>query len=96
VNDTWIIRISGDGQYRIPKDEKLLAKLNALDNKVATLIRESEAELQQLVGQMAALVREHGHPLEATLVESDLVLPPDDLTLCEAVELFEGEGVIPG
>jgi len=96
VKDTWIIRISGVGQYRIPKDESLLAELNALDNKVATLIRESEAELQRLVGQMATLVREQGRPLEATLVESDLVLPPADLTLCEAVELFEGEGIIPG
>jgi hypothetical protein len=96
VNDTWIIRVSGEGQYRIPRDENLLAELNTLDNKVAALIRESEAELQRLVGQMAALVREQGEPLEAALVESDLVLPPSDLTLCEAVELFEGEGIIPG
>lgn len=44
---------------------------------------------------MATLVRDQGRPLEAALVESDLVLPPEDLTLCEAAELFEGDGLIP-
>jgi len=96
VKDTWIIRISGTGQYQIPRDENLLAELNALDNKIAALLQKSEAELQRLAGQMATLVRERGRPLETALVESDLIIPPADLTLCEAAELFEGEGIIPG
>lgn len=96
MKDKLIVRISGVGQYEVPRDDSLLAELNALDNQIVALLQKSEAELQQLVGQMAALVRKRGRPLEAALVESDLILPPEDLNLCEASEIFEGEGLIPG
>lgn len=96
MKETFIIRIAGAGQYQVPGDANLLAELNTLDKRIVALLQESEAELGRLLGQMGALVRERGHPLEAALVESDLILPPEDLTLCEAAELFEGEGLIPG
>ncbi len=96
MKETLVIRISGEGQYEVPRDTELLAELNALDNQIVDLLRRSEAELQQLLGRMAALVRERGRPLQDALVESDLILPPVDLDLSEATELFEGEGVIPG
>ncbi len=96
AKDTFIVRISGEGQYEVPRDAELLTELNALDNQIVSLLRESEAELQKLLGQMASLIRERGRPLQDTPVESDLILPPEDLSLSEATELFEGEGLIPG
>lgn len=96
MKETFIVRIAGAGQYQVPGDEELLAELNALDNRIVALLQNAETELQRLLGQMARLVRERGPSLEAALVESDLILPPEDLTLCEAAELFEGEGLIPG
>lgn len=96
MKETFIVRIAGAGQYQVPGDANLLAELNALDNRIVALLQESEAELRRLLGGMSTLARERGRPLEAALVESDLILPPEDLTLCEAAELFEGEGLIPG
>jgi len=95
MKETLIVRIAGVGQYEVPGDANLLAEVNALDNRIVALLQESQAELRRLLGQMGALVRERGRPLGAALVESDLVLPPEDLSLCEAAELFEGEGLIP-
>ncbi|NOZ26692.1 MAG: hypothetical protein GXP39_01385 [Chloroflexi bacterium] len=91
-----MIRVAGKGQFEVPRDASLLTELNAIDNQIVALLRESEAELQRLLERMADLVRERGRSLEATLAESDLVLPPEDLTLDEALELFVGEGLIPG
>ncbi len=91
-----MIRVAGEGQFEVPRDASLLTELNAIDNQIVTLLRESEVELQRLLERMADLVRRRGRSLEATLAESDLVLPPEDLTLGEALELFVGEGLIPG
>ena len=45
---------------------------------------------------MANTVRERGESLEdGDLSPSDLIIPPDDLSLEEAKELFSGEGLIP-
>lgn len=96
MKETLIVRIAGASQYEVPGDANLLVELNALDNRIVALLQESEAELRRLLGQMVALVRQRGHPLQDTLTESDLILPPEDLTLCEAAELFEEEGLIPG
>ncbi|HEY65322.1 MAG TPA: hypothetical protein G4O02_12205 [Caldilineae bacterium] len=96
MKETFIIRVAGAGQYEVPRDASLLAELNAIDNRIVALLRDSEVELQRLLGQMADLVRKRGRPLEEALMESDLVLPPEDLTLHEATELVTEEGFIPG
>jgi hypothetical protein len=45
---------------------------------------------------MADAVRTNGSRLpDADLSPSEAIIPPDDLTLDEARELFEGEGLIP-
>ena len=45
---------------------------------------------------MLELVRGEGRPLEADVLhESDLILPPPDLTFVEAGEHFTGDGLIP-
>ena len=48
------------------------------------------------LGVMAKTVREQGERLaDEDLSASDLIIPPDDLSLEEAKELFTGEGLIP-
>ena len=96
MKENLIIRIAGDGQFEVPGDEKLLAKLNTLEGQIAVLLRESQGELSRLMEKMAALVREQGCPLATELVESDLILPPPDLSLAEAEGIFAGGGLVPG
>jgi hypothetical protein len=45
---------------------------------------------------MASTVRDRGERLDdADLTPSDGIVPPDDLSLDEARDLFSGEGLIP-
>lgn len=97
-----IVRLSGRGQYAggVPPtttdDETLLVELNELDNQIVALLAQTESELQRLLEQMAARVEAHGEIVDGSLEASDLILPPTDLTLAEAAELFTGAGIIPG
>jgi hypothetical protein len=85
----------GEGQFRTADD--LGAKLNELDSEAAQAVESGdEQRLHEVLGQMAQLVRDSGEPLPADdLSASDLILPPPDLSLDEARELFSGDGLIP-
>jgi hypothetical protein len=90
-----IVRLMGEGQYRI--DDALQSRLNELDNRaVETIDREDEPALDQILDEMAQLVREEGERLsDDELAASDLIIPPSDLTLEETRALFSEEGLIP-
>ena len=90
-----IARLMGEAQYRISDD--LLEELNAVDSRAGeALERDDEQDFRSQLEQLAKMVREHGERLEDTeLTASDLIIPPTDLSLDEAHELFEGEGLIP-
>lgn len=90
-----IVRISTEGQYRLDSD--LLDTLNEHDNKLVDIIADGdEAGFKNTFADMLALVRDHGAEVEAEeIFESDVILPPPDLTFKEARNLFTGEGVIP-
>ena len=90
-----IVRVMGDGQYRV--DEGLTGRLNELDAAAeAALERGDEEELRKLLEQLAQTVRDQGARLDdADLSASDAIVPPTDLSLEEAKELFSGEGLIP-
>lgn len=97
MSEKLVVRLSGRGQYEIVTEEEvLLAELNDLDNEIVALLSRTESALQMLLEQMSTLVEMHGTPLRETVASSDLILPPTDLTLAEAIELFEGEGLTPG
>jgi hypothetical protein len=85
----------GEGQWRLEDDA--IGRLNELDNEAAqALAREDEEELRRLLRTMADEVRSRGKQLDdADLHPSDAIVPPEDLSLAEAHELFEGEGLIP-
>jgi hypothetical protein len=90
-----IVRVMGDAQYRV--DDGLLAELNELDDAaVAALDAGDEDGFRRAVEALAARVREVGERLrDDELAGSDLIVPPVDLSLDEARELFSGEGLIP-
>jgi PspAA-like protein len=90
-----IVRVAGQGQFRIPDGDQ--AKLNELDNAAVEAVEAGdEAKFQELWGQMLALVEADGNALdEDELVESDIILPPRDITIDEARHEFTGEGLIP-
>ena len=97
MSEKLIVRLSGRGQYEIGSDTvDVLAELNAWDNEIVSLLTRTEFELQALLEQMTASVEAHGIAVQDTLAPSDLILPPSDLTLAEATQLFKGEGLIPG
>ena len=90
-----IVRIAGEGQYRLPDQDE--GRLNELDNRaVAAVEQGDQTGFQELWSQMLELVASDGNELDdEELVESDVILPPRDITFDEACAEFTGEGLIP-
>jgi hypothetical protein len=90
-----IVRIASEGQFRL--DDDVQTKLNELDNEAVTAVEQGdEARFHELFDQMIALVEEDGEPVaDDELVESDVIIPPKDLTFEEAKGEFTGEGIVP-
>jgi predicted PilT family ATPase len=90
-----IVRISGEDQYRL--DEDLHPRLNELDTAVVNAVDAGdEAGFKSSFAQLLNFVRSNGSIVDDEEIEtSDLILPPDDITLAEAAEEFTGEGLIP-
>ena len=90
-----IVRISGEGQFRLPDQDA--ERQNELDNRaVAAVEQGDETGFRELWSQMLELVARDGNALDDDeLVESDVILPPRDITIYEAKGEFTGEGLIP-
>ncbi len=90
-----IVRISGEGQYELPDEDA--DRLNELDNSaVAAVEQGDEDSFHELWQQMLELVERDGKALnDDELVESDVILPPRDISFAEAAGEFSGEGLIP-
>ncbi len=90
-----IVRISTEDQYRLPDADA--ARLNELDNEaVAAVEAGDEDRFHEVFEQMLQLVRSDGHRLgDDELEESDVILPPPDISFVEAAAEFTGEGLIP-
>lgn len=90
-----IVRISTEGQYRIPDGDA--DRLNDLDNEAVTAVEAGDEDrFHEVFEQMLEMVRSDGTPLgDDELEESDVILPPPDLTFTEAGHQFTGDGLIP-
>jgi CO/xanthine dehydrogenase Mo-binding subunit len=90
-----IVRVMGDGQYDV--DSEVAKGLNELDDQAASALQAGDEEqLRELLRRMAEQVRANGARLrDEDLTPSEAIVPPDDLTLDEARDLFEGDGLIP-
>ena len=90
-----IVRIATEGQYRLPEDDA--EALAELDNAaVAAVEGGDEDRFHETFEQMLDLVRRAGSPLgDDELEESDVIIPPPDISFVEASAEFTGEGLIP-
>ena len=90
-----IVRLMGEGQWRV--DDGLAVLLNELDDEVGRALEAGDqAAMSDALRRLAEAVRSSGTELDdSDLTPSDAVVPPEDLTLAEAHELLEGEGLIP-
>lgn len=88
-----IVRISGEGQYRL--DDAALTRINELDAAL-----ESALDTDGFSTALAALLDEVcslGEPLaDDELLGSDVVLPPQDATADEVKAMLSEDGLIPG
>jgi hypothetical protein len=85
----------GDAQYDV--DDEVAKGLNDLDNQAEQALQAGDEEqLREVLRRMAEQVRANGARLaDDDLKPSEAIVPPDDLTLEEARQLFDGEGLIP-
>jgi hypothetical protein len=90
-----IVRIATEGQYELP--EGIHDELNAIDNRVVAAVEaDDESAYQESFTALLEFIRSRGTALDGTdLRESDLIVPPPDLTLAEAEEEFTGDGLLP-
>ncbi len=91
-----IIRIMGDGQYTV--NSSLFDALNAIDNEIVGIVqKEDEKQFTQRLHDLIALIRKEGKRVsDSELVESDVIVPPADMTLVEARHVFTGTGIFEG
>ena len=91
-----IIRILGEGQFLL--DEKLLGKINDIDNKIVRDITSgNQGDYSRDLAEMIKSVKSLAKPLNPTEIRpSDIIIPPSDLTFEEAKMVFRGEGLIKG
>ncbi|MDQ6744755.1 MAG: hypothetical protein M3Z27_01855 [Actinomycetota bacterium] len=91
-----IVRISSEGQYEVP--DAILSELNELDNEAVAACEAGEGQRFRVAFDgLLSLVRGQGRALaDDELTESELILPPPDVSLAEARTEFSGEGLIPG
>ncbi|WP_370575042.1 hypothetical protein [Methanomethylovorans sp.] len=88
-----IIRVMGQGQYKVPSS--LFDELNAIDNRIVDHVTKGdEKAYKQDLAALISKVKQNGKVLAAEeLVESDVIVPPEDLTFTEAKEVFTGTGI---
>ncbi len=91
-----IVRISNEGQYEVSDEDT--ATLNELDNQAVASCEDSDDQaFRDVFGRLLDYVRTKGRPVpDDELYGSDIILPPSDVSLEEARQEFQGEGLIPG
>ena len=89
--DTMVIRIAGEGLFRVPTSIK--PALDALDSAMDTAIQHNEAKsFATCTAQLASLIATSGTKLdENEIVKSDLVVPSQDMTIDEAKQLLAAD-----
>lgn len=89
-----IVRIMGEGQYEV--DSCLLDELNIIDNRIVDYVsQEKQKEFREELAKLISTVKNKGKQLDhKEIIESDIFIPPKDLTLEEARGIFKGYGLI--
>jgi hypothetical protein len=90
-----IVRISTDGQYELLETD--VETLDELDNQAVAACRVgNDEQFSEVFREMLTFVRTNGQRVpDDELKGSDLILPPPDSSMEEAMAEFTGEGLIP-
>ena len=91
-----IIRILNDNQYIMPSI--YYDDINKIDHEIVSLIAHGDKKgFKQKYSELIAIIHKNGKPMDPKLIkESDIIVPPVDLTYEEAKKIFVGDGIIPG
>lgn len=89
-----IVRISGLGQYEL--DESGVRKLDELDSTLTNALHAGqEQEFHRYLRDTIAFVQSNGKEVPADrVVPSEVIIPPEDVTLEEAQRFFTDEGLM--
>jgi hypothetical protein len=90
-----IVRIMGEGQYRLSDDVR--ERVNELDNAaVSAVSADDEDGFHEAFEEMLQLIRSEGeHVADDEIENSDVIVPPADTSFREAAADFSGDGLIP-
>lgn len=83
-----IVRVANEGQYELK--DSALRKLDEIDNALLDAVERGDAKsFRETLEAVLIVIRGEGQKLPDTdLRESALILPPPDITLDEARDLF--------
>jgi hypothetical protein len=90
-----IVRIMGEGQYRL--DDDCVQRVNELDNTIVRAVdADDEDAFHVAFEEMLDVIRSEGRPVSDYDIEaSDVIVPPPDTSMAEAASDFSGDGLIP-
>jgi hypothetical protein len=90
-----IVRIATEDQFEIPEDA--FEEINDLDNQIVEAVEAGdEARFKETFAKLVDLVHSRGKKLaDDDLRESQVIIPPSDISIEEARADFSGDGVIP-
>jgi hypothetical protein len=73
-----------------------MEKLNVIDNRIVAHVSSGdEKEFRNDLVLLISAIKESGEPLdEMSILSSEVIVPPQDLTLKEAQKIFSGQGLI--
>ena len=91
-----IIRILGIGQFKL--DDRHIDIRNKIDNQIVEHVSKGrEKEFRADLAKIISMIQEKGEAIDpAEIISSDIIVPPADMTLEEARQVFSGEGLIKG
>jgi hypothetical protein len=89
-----IVRISGTGQFDL--ENEAVDRLHQLDAELTKVMdARDETRFHEVLSSIINLVQNEGEPLSHdTVVPSDVIVPPEDITLDEAHGFFTDEGLL--
>jgi hypothetical protein len=83
----------GEGQYEVPSS--LFDELNAIDNSIVDHVAKGDKKAyKQDLANLIAKIKQNGKQISVEeIIESDVIVPPEDLTFEEAKKVFTGNGI---
>ena len=90
-----IVRIMGEGQYRLSDDVR--ERVNELDNAVVAAVEKNDEDgFHATFEELLDVIRTQGEHLDDEELEtSEVIVPPSDTSMEEAAGEFSGDGLIP-